>query len=142
MQEVVKKIFANRKLCYIVGGIVLIIIIVLIILILFSSNEKKLEKSLRKMGENFYKNYYEQLDSVDTDKENLLKNFESKGLKIDLEGLSQYKDNEELSRKMINKKTKEECNKNNTKVIIYPSFPFGENDYSLKIELDCGFEKK
>ena len=29
----------------------------------------------------------------------------------------------------------------NTRAIIYPTSPYGKNDYTIKVELDCGFEQ-
>ena len=32
------------------------------------------------------------------------------------------------------------CNTTSTRAIIYPKSPYGRKDYTIKVELDCGFE--
>jgi len=44
--------------------------------------------------------------------------------------------------KFKNSKAKKECSRTNTKAVIYPKSPYGENDFEVKAELDCGFEDK
>ncbi|MDE6284592.1 MAG: hypothetical protein K2M17_02505, partial [Bacilli bacterium] len=67
MKKFFKKIF-TKKGCLIIGILLIIAMITAILLIYvhgFQSDEKKVEKVLRQMGENFYQNYYKQLASVD-----------------------------------------------------------------------------
>lgn len=108
-------------------------------------NQKDLEKSLQEMSRGFYENfYYEQVGSSADEKASLLSKFTTVGIKIDLDNLSRYNNNEfkdEIS-KFKNAKTNEKCNKTNTKVIVYPKSPYGKTDYTIKVELDCGFDVK
>ena len=70
-----------------------------------------------------------------------IKKFETTGIKVDLDNLSrQSNESKEKVKDFVNDKN-EECNKNNTKVIIYPKDPYGKTNYELEIQLDCGFDK-
>ena len=50
-------------------------------------------------------------------------------------------ENKEKIDSFINKKTKEPCDAENSRVIIYPKSPYGPTDYEIKVELVCD-EKK
>lgn len=130
--------------------IIALVVIVAVITGLFlgmgkKDNKKDLEKSLQEMGRTFYENfYYEQVGSSADERTSLLSKFTTVGIKIDLDNLGRYNDNEfkdEIS-KFKNTKTDKKCNKTNTKVIIYPKSPYGKTDYTIKTELDCGFDDK
>lgn len=43
---------------------------------------------------------------------------------------------------MVNSKTKKECDKEDSYVIIKPKKPFGKKDYTVEAYLSCGFDKK
>ena len=43
---------------------------------------------------------------------------------------------------IVNDKTKEECDRNSSMVIIYPKDPYGQKDYTIDAILVCGFEEK
>ena len=65
-----------------------------------------------------------------------------KCIKIDLENLARTSENkDELLNKFVNKKTGDKCNVTNTKITIYPKDPFGQKDYNVETNIDCGFEK-
>ena len=109
------------------------------------SNEKKLDTSLVEMGREFYEDfYYEQVGTSSDERTNLLSKFTDIGIKVDLDNLGRYKNGEfkEKISEFKNTKTDEKCNKTNTKVIIYPKSPYGKTDYTIKAELDCGFNSK
>ncbi len=127
----------------------IVVIVLAVILGLFVSfgkkdNKKELEKSLSEMGKSFYENfYYEQIGSSADERTKLLSKFTTVGIKIDLENLARYNDGEfkdDIS-EFKNKKTKKDCNKTNTRVVIYPKSPYGKTDYVVETELDCGFDK-
>lgn len=143
--EKVRKL--NKKaiiaLCACVVAVVLII--VLVFALNKPSNKKKLENSLTEMGRSFYENfYYEQVGTSADERSTLLSKFTDIGIKVDLDNLNRYNDGEfkEEIKKFKNNKKNEDCNKTNTKVIIYPKSPYGKTDYTVKAELDCGFEEK
>lgn len=108
-------------------------------------NQNELKKSLQEMGKDFYENfYYGQIGSSLDERTSLLSKFTTVGIKIDLDNLSRYNHNkfkDEIN-KFKKDKTKEKCNKTSTRVIIYPKFPYGKTDYTIKTELDCGFDDK
>ena len=37
--------------------------------------------------------------------------------------------------------TGEECNKDETRLIIYPVSPYGKKNYTVEVNLACGFDK-
>ena len=97
------------------------------------------------MGREFYEDfYYEQVGTSSDERTNLLSKFTDIGIKVDLDNLGRYKNGEfkEKISEFKNTKTDEKCNKTNTKVIIYPKSPYGKTDYTIKAELDCGFNSK
>lgn len=143
-----ESIFMNNKK-KIVVFIAIILIVILIVILFFTlnkkSNEKELETSLSQMGKKFYENfYYDQINSSTEEANSLLSNFSTIGIKINLENLGKY-NNEEFKqdiKKFKNSLTGEKCNSTNTKVIIYPESPYGKTDYKVEVELDCGFQDK
>lgn len=143
---------SNKISKKIIIGVVVFIAIILIGLICAlvvvggsKNNEKKLETSIVEMGREFYENfYYEQIGSSSDERNSLLSKFTDIGIKVDLDNLGRYKNGEfkEKISEFKNEKTDEKCNSTNTKVIIYPKSPYGKTDYTIKAELDCGFEKE
>lgn len=136
--------------------IIMMVIISILLCIIFvpkmilkigsDSLEKKLSNDLVEMGSEFYKeNYYPGLVSGRSKEEvsQILKNFESIGITIDLENLGRYnpqKNNERI--KEFKNKKGEKCKRNTTRAVIYPKKPYGKNDYKVEADLDCGFTKK
>jgi len=110
-----------------------------------ASQENKLTNSLKKMGEEFYTEYY--YPEISKDKSSaevtaVLEKFKDIGIKIDLDNLSRYNDGaneEEIAKFKNNGKA---CNNKTTRAIIYPKSPYGKKDYKVEVELDCGFDKK
>ncbi|MCI8466725.1 MAG: hypothetical protein HFI08_00810 [Bacilli bacterium] len=143
--EILKK-DKKKSLLFGVGIIIIIAIILLIVLLLQNNNEEAtLKKYMKEMGVSFYEDlYYEQIGKNDEERAKFLKNYTDLGIKINLDGLSRYKteENKEKLDAFVNSKTKEECHKQNSKVIIYPQEPFGKKDYRMEIILECGFEEK
>lgn len=145
MESIVKKKNVNKSVVIIIVIVVLAVVVGVALGLGRKSNEKELENSLKEMGKSFYENfYYEQVGSSADERSSLLSKFTTVGIKIDLDNLGRYNDGEfkdEIS-KFKNSKTNDKCNKTNTKVVIYPKSPYGKTDYTVKAELDCGFEKK
>ena len=97
------------------------------------------------MGKEFYTEfYYDEISKGKTSDElaEFLSGFQDVGIKVNLDNLSRYNDNanEEEIAKFKNEKD-EACDKTNTRAVIYPKSPYGKNDFTIKAELDCGFEK-
>ena len=90
--------------------------------------------------ENFY---YDQVGTNDTEKKEFVKKYETIGIKVNLDNLSRLDsdNNKKIVDKFVNSKTKEECDKINTRVIIYPKSPYEKTSYDIKTELVCGFDE-
>lgn len=137
----------NKSLIIIIVSVVVVAIIAVIAMLFIDKkdNKKELEKSLTEMGRDFYENfYYDQVGSSADERTSLLSKFTTVGIKVDLDNLGRYNNGElkDQISKFQNKKNKEKCSKTNTRVIIYPKSPYGKTDYTVEIELDCGFEKE
>ena len=145
MNKVKEFIKNNRKIVYIALIVLVVVIAGIGITFAFSGNEeKKLTSELETLGKNFYENfYYEQIGSNDEERANFLSKYSTIGIKVDLDNLARTLDNkDEVLAKFVNSKTKQECNKTNSKITIYPQDPYGKSNYKLEVTLDCGYDKK
>ena len=110
------------------------------------ATEKELNNYLEKMGKDFYTTfYYKEVTNKKTKKEyqEYLKKFETIGIKVSLRNLSMYNNGEnDTMIKRFKNESKEECDKDNTKVIIYPKYPYEKNNYEIKTVLKCNFDSK
>lgn len=144
MKKVITRL--NKKICFIAIA-ALILIIAASLIIVFSSKESeedKLNNMLKELGVNFYENfYYDQVGANDIEKEEFAKKYETIGIKVNLDNLSRldYGDNKKIIDNFVNSKTKKECDKLNTRVIIYPKAPYKKDSYDIKTELVCGFDE-
>ena len=144
MKKVITRL--NRKNCFI-AITTLILIIAIILIIIFSSKkseEDKLNDMLKELGVNFYDNfYYDQVGTNDTERKEFVKKYETIGIKVNLDNLSRLNSDEskKMVDKFVNSKTKKECDKSNTRVIIYPKTPYEKDSYDIKTELVCGFDE-
>ena len=141
-----KEKIINHKKELLIGGAILLLAIVAIgsFVFLFGNNQEKLLKDyLKEMGTDFYENlYYQQVGKDDEERKKFLNNFKDLGIKVSLDSLSRYKssENKEKIDAFVNKSKNQDCDKNNTKVIIYPTDPYGQKDYRMELQLECGFE--
>ena len=144
MGSVLKKL--DKKVYILIFVIILILIIAFFII---NSNKKEISEEERlsnlliKMSSEFYENfYYDQIGSTEEERINFVKKYETIGIKFNLDNLSRYNsdENNELIKEFINSNTNLECNRVNTKAIIYPVEPYSKKSYNIKIELDCGFD--
>ena len=139
-----KKRRLNSKVLIIIAAMLVIALAVVLFLVFNSKDNKaEIENSLTEMRKSFYENfYYEQIGSSSDERTTLLSKFTTIGIKIDIENLERYNDGEfsKEIKTFKNKKTNKMCNKTKTKVIIYPKSPYGKTDYTIKTELDCGFD--
>lgn len=105
--------------------------------------EENLTNYLVQMGEDFYeKYYYDAVGSSDESRKNFLQKYSEIGIKVSLDNLSRY--NSPVVTEKINEFFSEDetlaCNRENTKVIIYPQAPYGKTDYRIDTILKCGLE--
>lgn len=139
----IKKFFNNKKNIAIVS--VCTVVVIAIGFVYFGGSSKrtqaKLESDLKALGKDFYENFYYDLVVKDNGIETISK-FKTIGVKVSLDNIGRYKEeNADIIKKFVNPKTKEECDKNSTRVIIYPQAPFGKTDNVVEVELSCGFEE-
>ena len=136
---------SKKKLGIIIGAAVLVVaaIVVCVILFLGRSNEKVLTANLTKLGEQFYTEfYYPSQEKSQEDVKEFVKKFEKTGIKVNLENIAKVsKVDQDLVKTMVNCKTKKDCDKTASYVIIKPKKPYGKTDYTIEVTLDCGFEK-
>lgn len=126
-------------------GFVLIVVIALLLITRGGSQEKKLKSRMEELGKDFYENfYYKQVGSTDEEKVAFLKKYESIGIKVNLDNLARYntKENSKILEEFVNNKTKKECDKNNSQIIIYPKDPYNQTSYKIEVKLDCGFKEE
>lgn len=130
-------------------GIIVILIVIVIIIAIFSFNsdkgntpEEKTENYLEKTVRGFYEDYYyEQLvklqenEMIDGDVPTFLSNFTTEGIPVSINAMI---NNKYIGESEIEKHIGEYgCDYDNTIVRIYPTSPYGKQDYTLKTTLDC-----
>lgn len=129
----------------IIGGILLVLIITLSLFMIKKDNqEEELTTILKELGSEFYEEfYYDKVGNNLEERKNFLEKYKDIGIKINLDNLSRYNSekNKEKIEQFVNKKTNQECDKENTMVIIYPNDPYEKDSYKEEIKLICGFEK-
>lgn len=148
MKKKLKKIKFNKKVLMLIGVILIAVIIVSLVLGLSKgkkSQKEILTSELEALGIDFYENfYYDQISSDEDERIEFLKKYKDIGIKINLDNLSRFKTDEtkKILKKFVNDKTKKECDKTNSMVIIYPKKPYEKDSYSIDVVLDCGYEKE
>jgi len=154
----------NHKKIAIGTGAVLVVLLVVVLLIpTFSLNktEKEMKSKLNMLGVTFYEDfYYKSAGNGDEDKRReFLSKYEQLGIKVSLENLiryyvttDKYKELEEAQmdakiaervealQKAWFENDKYKCDRDNTKVIIYPQDPFEQGSYKLELVTACGFK--
>ena len=145
--ESVKK--ENKTNLIIIIGVVVLIVVAIVLATIFGkgngNQERVLNAKLKELGVNFYENfYYDQLGESQEEREETLKKFSDKGIKIDLDNLIRLNsdNSEDLKSSFVNKKTGSSCDAKSTKVIIYPKENYGKKDYKIETVLECGFKTK
>lgn len=158
--EKVKEIFTkaknviveNKKVSITVGVALCLILVVSVVTISIGFSKKnkeltpeeKVTQAMEEIGTDFYQNfYYKQIGSDDTSRANFLKKFESQGIKVTLDNLTRYvpKEEENANKKEENLKVIDgsKCDKDVTKVVIYPQDPYGKDDFKIEVQLECEF---
>ncbi len=127
----------NKKKVFAIIGIVLLVLIIGFIIIMNVSKGSRAKLRVKNMANSFYKYYYEDnSDKSDKDKIKVfLSNYADSGLTIKLGDMETYID----THKVENYKILEKCDKNKTKVTIYPKAPYDKTDYDVKIKMSCNF---
>lgn len=130
-------------------GIIGILIVIVIIIAIFSFDsengntpEEKTENYLEETVKGFYEDYYyeqivklEENEMIDGDVATFLSNFTTEGLPVSIRVMI---DNKYIGESEIKEHIgKYGCNYDNTIVRIYPTSPYGKEDYTLKTTLDC-----
>ena len=140
-EEINKESKFDKKILYIIGGVLIIIVLIFVIVKCVNNPKAKTTKSVKEMGKAFYTEYYyKELSNGKSKKElsDILSKFKDKGIKISINNLSLYKSG--IYKERIESMRKDfKCDGKNTKAIIYPKSPYGKNDYKIDIELQCKF---
>ena len=135
----------KKKLLKIIGAAVVVIagIVVGAILLFGGNNEKKLTSNLTTLGKQFYEEfYYPSQEKSQEDVKAFVKKFEKTGIKVNLENIAKVgKVDQDLVKGMVNNKSKKECDKTASYVVIKPKKPYGKTDYTIEVNLECGFKK-
>ena len=104
------------------------------------TQEERLTRYLEEMGAEFYENFY--YDSLsENQRKEFLQKYSEIGIKVNLDNLSRFNGNQVEEKVSEFKNGEQECDKENTKVIIYPQDEFNKKDYKLETILVCGFEE-
>ena len=128
------------KTCALSVGLIFIFVFVFLVgngSIVFSK-EKRLSRDFQMLGQKFYTDfYYEQVSTGKSEKEvsNFLGQFKEVGIKVSLGNIERY--NTEENNKQIKKLKKAKCSKTESIITIYPTSPYGKNNYTIKVDLDC-----
>ena len=135
---------SKKKIGIIVGAAIVVIgVVVALVLLLGGNNEKELTSNLNKLGKQFYEEfYYPSQEKSQEDVKEFIKKFEKTGIKVNLENIAKVsKVDQDLVKTMVNSKTKKDCDKTASYVIIKPKKPYGKTDYTIEVTLECGFTK-
>ena len=125
----------------IISIIIVLVIAITLIFFLFIKKDKPLEDpkkdleiNLKQMGEQYYNSFYKGL--VGSGNVNILEAYVELGIKVNINGLEVFYESDEEA--LNNLKSFSDCDKVETRVIIYPKAPFGESDYSVDTTIECG----
>lgn len=139
----------NKKvLGIIIGVFVLLIAIGTIVFVRKNANspekyEERLSQELKTLGKEFFEQfYYKQIAKDDKERKEMLEKFSELGIKISLDSLARWKYNEtdKILKKFVSQE-KVPCDKNETKVIIYPKSPYKSDSYTIDADIVCSKDK-
>lgn len=133
------------------GAIALVLIVIIFAVVFFFAKgskpnlETQLNKSLENMGKDFYTNfYYVEMTKNKSSEEvsEFLSKYQDIGIKVDLDNLSRY-DGERYKDEVAKFKNEDgkACDMKSSRAIIKPKAPYGKDDYTITVELECGFAK-
>ena len=132
----------KKKPLFIVVCVLLVLLIAFVVFLIVvkvtaTPPKEKAENKLNEVADKFYEHYYDQkLEELnEEDLKNYLAEFKDIGLTINLEDLSAYLD----SFKIEDYSAFDKCNKDGTKVTVFPVEPYGKTDYRKSYTLHCKF---
>lgn len=132
----------HKKATIAVSGSVLGIGLVTTLVIVLTPMEIKIKNRIIGIGKDFYENTYYQT-IVDYNNANDVNLFEERietGFRFSFAVLSRSSDEyEEIIAEFHNDETMEPCDLDSSIVVIYPISPYGKKDYSIGVDLVCGF---
>ena len=131
-------------------GVVIIIFVLLSIVtcVILINNKKrkeedKLYSTLNVVAKDYYKDYYYKivLGNNEITRSTKAEQLKDTGIKLSLRDLAQYKINDEDSilSKFKNYQNGSDCDYDNTKVTIYPVYPYGSENVRIESNIVCGF---
>ena len=129
----------SKKLLFIIGGAILVI--ALAVGAFFWLNRDHRVTQLRAAGEAYYTNFFhgQVANSMTAEKqEEFFAKSAETGLSVSADNLIRYlnfHDSAEASEKL--KDTLQKCDLNQTKVVITPTEPYGNGNFTLDVKLDC-----
>ena len=139
------KINKKRFILAIVISIFIIFVVALgifkIVSLINPDKKDQLTIYLEEMGKDFYENfYYDEIGTTQDEKTDFLSKYDKMGITVSLDTLSKYQNskNKEITDKFVNNKTKQVCDRDQTKVMIYPKEPYKRYSYEMKVIVDCG----
>jgi len=104
--------------------------------------QEELTAHMETLGSSFYTEIlYKQLEESrsEAEKKEFLQKHEDTGISVSLDNLDRTASEENKTRIEDFKYKDEDCDKDATKVLIYPQAPFGRDDYRVEVKLECGF---
>ena len=133
----------TKKRIIVICAIVLLVLVSGVVIYFVTKPSKKaLETKLENMGKIFYADYYKNQEKVRKDVKEFVKGFEKSGIQIDLDNLSKMdKKYKEIVDTLVNPSTNKKCDGKKSYIKIIPKKPYGESDYDIEINLECGFKK-
>ena len=131
-----KDILNNKRLLALIGGAVAVIVILIIVIMVIMGNKDNNENklSLEDRLINMAGKFYTESQYKDVKNKEDLAAFETIGFNLDLNSLDIVVPIDKETRQLLDER---KCDYKNTKVKIYPKKPFGEKDYTIKVELVC-----
>ena len=128
----------SEKICSKKNKIVICVLIFAVLVLAFLLTENiRLENRLKRIGKEFYSDYYTRVEKEKETKnvKGFISDFQNIGIKVSVNTLEKTnaKGNERVYRKLDRKK----CDKAKTMLIIYPTKPYGKNDFKIKAKLSC-----
>ena len=140
---------SNKKLFAIIAAAVVLVAGIIILIVCLNkgtkSNEEKLKQNMEKLGVQFYEEfYYPAQEKSQKDVKAFIAKFEKTGIRVNLFNLSKLSVvDKKIIEDMVNSKTNEKCDQENTYVVIKPIKPYGKKDHEIEVVLACGdFGKK
>lgn len=135
----------HKKAMIAVSGSIFGIALVTTLVIVLTPMETKIKNRVIGIGKDFYENTYYQT-IVDYNKSNNVNLFEERietGFRFSFAVLARSSDEyESIIAEFHNDETMEPCDLQSSIVVIYPTAPYSKKDYSIGVDLVCGFSSE